>query len=84
MRDIVQHKAEEALHYVDGKEKKTFAGAPKSHAIEKWDNGYQLAEKIVTCLIDCIRQTGGAAQEGEILAQVQHWLQVHYTMLGAL
>ncbi|KAI9089976.1 hypothetical protein K1719_028946 [Acacia pycnantha] len=65
MRDIVQRNAEEALHYLVGKEKKPFAGAPKEPAIEKWDNGYQIAQRIVTGLIDCIRQTGGAAQEGD-------------------
>ncbi|KAL2335974.1 hypothetical protein Fmac_010420 [Flemingia macrophylla] len=66
MRDIVQRKVEEAFHYLFGKDRKLFsAGTPKGPALEKWDNGYQIAQQIVVGLIDCIRQTGGAAQEGD-------------------
>ncbi|KAL5132831.1 Mediator of RNA polymerase II transcription subunit 12 [Glycine soja] len=66
MRDIVQRNVEEAFHYLFGKDRKLFAaGTPKGPALEKWDNGYQIAHQIVMGLIDCIRQTGGAAQEGD-------------------
>ncbi|XP_020225766.1 mediator of RNA polymerase II transcription subunit 12 [Cajanus cajan] len=66
MRDIVQRNVEEALHYLFGKDRKHFAaGTPKGPSLEKWDNGYQIAQQIVVGLIDCIRQTGGAAQEGD-------------------
>ncbi|XP_028770392.1 mediator of RNA polymerase II transcription subunit 12 isoform X2 [Neltuma alba] len=65
MRDIVQRNVEEALNYLVGKERKPVDGAPKGPAMEKWDNGYKIAQQIVTGLIDCIRQTGGAAQEGD-------------------
>ncbi|RDY03839.1 Mediator of RNA polymerase II transcription subunit 12, partial [Mucuna pruriens] len=66
MRDIVQRNVEEAFHYLYGKDRKLFAaGTPKGPAFEKWDNGYQIAQQIVMGLIDCIRQTGGAAQEGD-------------------
>ncbi|KAL1366795.1 hypothetical protein HN51_020860 [Arachis hypogaea] len=66
MRDIVQRSVEEAFHYLFGKDRKAFAsGTPKGPALEKWDNGYQIAQQIVMGLIDCIRQTPGAAQEGD-------------------
>ncbi|XP_052723940.1 mediator of RNA polymerase II transcription subunit 12 isoform X3 [Vigna angularis] len=67
MREVVQHKVEEAFRFLFGKDRKLFAagtlkGLPP---VEKWDNGYQIAQQIVMGLIDCIRQTGGAAQEGD-------------------
>ncbi|RDX83941.1 Mediator of RNA polymerase II transcription subunit 12, partial [Mucuna pruriens] len=66
MRDIVQRNVEDAFHYLFGKDRKLYAaGTPKGPALEKWDNGYQIAQQIVMGLIDCIRQTGGAAQEGD-------------------
>ncbi|XP_027348821.1 mediator of RNA polymerase II transcription subunit 12-like isoform X2 [Abrus precatorius] len=66
MRDVVQRNVEEAFHYLFGKDRKLFAaGTPKGPALEKWDNGYQIAHQIVMGLIDCLRQTGGAAQEGD-------------------
>ncbi|XP_057435639.1 mediator of RNA polymerase II transcription subunit 12-like isoform X2 [Lotus japonicus] len=66
MRDVVQRHVEDAFHYLFGKDRKLFAAAtPKVSALEKWDNGYQIAQQIVIGLIDCIRQTGGAAQEGD-------------------
>ncbi|XP_061375206.1 mediator of RNA polymerase II transcription subunit 12-like isoform X2 [Gastrolobium bilobum] len=66
MRDVVQRNVEGAFHYLFGKEKKLFAtGTPKGLALEKWDNGYRIAQQIVMGLIDYIRQTGGAAQEGD-------------------
>lgn len=66
MREIVQRNVDEAFHYLFGKDRKLFASATlKGPALEKWDNGYQIAQQIVMGLIDCIRQTGGAAQEGD-------------------
>ncbi|XP_045793833.1 mediator of RNA polymerase II transcription subunit 12-like [Trifolium pratense] len=66
MRDVVQRNVEDAFHYLFGKDRKLFAaGAPKVPSLEKWDSGYQIAQQIVMGLMDCIRQTGGAAQEGD-------------------
>uniref|UniRef100_A0A5B7ACN5 Putative mediator of RNA polymerase II transcription subunit 12 isoform X2 n=1 Tax=Davidia involucrata TaxID=16924 RepID=A0A5B7ACN5_DAVIN len=66
MRDIVQRHVEEAFQVFFGKERKLFAaGTVKGPALEKWDDGYQIAQQIVIGLMDCIRQTGGAAQEGD-------------------
>ncbi|KAK7295086.1 hypothetical protein RJT34_17989 [Clitoria ternatea] len=66
MREVVQRNVEEAFQYLFGKDRKLFAtGTPKGSALEKWDNGYQIAHQIVMGLIECIRQTGGAAQEGD-------------------
>ncbi|KAK9274133.1 hypothetical protein L1049_018947 [Liquidambar formosana] len=63
MKDIVQRHVEEAFHYFIGKERKLYA--PKGPAMEKLDDGYQIAQQIIMGLMDCIRQTGGAAQEGD-------------------
>ncbi|XVF73187.1 hypothetical protein PTKIN_Ptkin12aG0180900 [Pterospermum kingtungense] len=66
MREMVQRHVDEVLHYVPGKERKLFAAnAPKIPAIEKGDDDYHVAQQIVTGLMDCIRQTGGAFQEGD-------------------
>ncbi|KAK3011248.1 hypothetical protein RJ639_010599, partial [Escallonia herrerae] len=66
MRDTVQRHVDEVFHYFSGKERKLFlAGTIKSPALEKLDDGYQVAQEIVTGLMECIRQTGGAAQEGD-------------------
>ncbi|XP_042512477.1 mediator of RNA polymerase II transcription subunit 12-like [Macadamia integrifolia] len=66
MKEIVQRNIEEAVHYFSGKERKPSAvGTPKVPIMEKWEDGYQVAQKIVLGLIDCIRQNGGTAQEGD-------------------
>lgn len=68
MREIVQRNinVEDALHYFFGKERKLFAGGtPKGTTMEKWDDGYQIAQKIILDLMECIKHTGGAAQEGD-------------------
>ena len=66
MREIVQRHIEDTLHYFLGKERKLFAGAPpKGPAVEKLDDGYQVAQQIIIGIMECIRQTGGAAQEGD-------------------
>ncbi|KAK9749407.1 hypothetical protein RND81_02G123800 [Saponaria officinalis] len=66
MRDIVQRCVDDAVHHLFGKERKLFgAGAQKNAGIDKWDDGQQIAQQIIIGLMDCIRQTGGAAQEGD-------------------
>ncbi|XP_050237765.1 mediator of RNA polymerase II transcription subunit 12 [Mercurialis annua] len=66
MKDLVQRQIEEAFHYFFGKERKVLgAGAQKSLGIEKSDDGFQIAQQITMGLMECIRQTGGAAQEGD-------------------
>lgn len=68
MREIVQRNinVEDVFHSFFGKERKPFAaGTPKVSTTEKWDDGYQIAQKTISELMDCIRQTGGAAQEGD-------------------
>lgn len=66
MRDIVQRQVDEVFQYFCGKERKLFGpGTVKSPGLEKLDDGYQIAQQIVMGLMDCMRQTGGAAQEGD-------------------
>lgn len=66
MREIVQRHIEETFHYFSGKERKLFAAAPpKGPVVEKLDDGYQVAQQIIMGIMECIRQTGGAAQEGD-------------------
>ncbi|CAN6568128.1 unnamed protein product [Malus baccata var. baccata] len=68
MKEIVQRNVnvDDALQYFFGKERKLFAtGAPKGPPVDKWDDGCQISQKVITELMDCIRQTGGAAQEGD-------------------
>ncbi|KAK6918377.1 Mediator complex, subunit Med12 [Dillenia turbinata] len=64
MRDIVHRQVEEAFNFFLSKERKPFAATTlKGAVVEKWDDGYQVAQKIISGLLDCMRQTGGAAQE---------------------
>ncbi|CAI9768897.1 unnamed protein product [Fraxinus pennsylvanica] len=66
MKDIVQRHVDEAFNYIHGKDKKLFGpGINKNHSLEKRDDGYHIAQKIVIGLMECMRQTGGAAQEGD-------------------
>ncbi|GLT79645.1 hypothetical protein SLA2020_511270 [Shorea laevis] len=66
MRDVVQRHLEEAFQYDFGKERKLLAaGTAKGPVLEKWDDVYQIAQQIIMGLMECIRQTGGAAQEGD-------------------
>ncbi|CAA2935046.1 mediator of RNA polymerase II transcription subunit 12 [Olea europaea subsp. europaea] len=66
MKDIVQRHMDEAFNYFHNKEKKLFGpGMNKNPSMEKRDDGYRIAQKIVIGLMDCMRQTGGAAQEGD-------------------
>ncbi|XP_023538694.1 mediator of RNA polymerase II transcription subunit 12-like [Cucurbita pepo subsp. pepo] len=66
MRELVQRQVDDAFHYLFGKDRKVVTGgAPKVLASEKSAEGYQIAQKIITGLMECIRHTGGAAQEGD-------------------
>ncbi|KAJ4826395.1 hypothetical protein Tsubulata_025175 [Turnera subulata] len=65
MRDVVQRNIDDAFHHF-GKDRKLFgAGTPKGPGLEKTDDGYFIAQQIIMGLLECIRQTGGAAQEGD-------------------
>ncbi|XP_024996018.1 mediator of RNA polymerase II transcription subunit 12 [Cynara cardunculus var. scolymus] len=66
MRDTVQRLVDEAIPSFYGQDKKSFAGGSmKRGTVEKSDDGYQIAQQVVKGLLDCMRQTGGAAQEGD-------------------
>ncbi|XP_043712338.1 mediator of RNA polymerase II transcription subunit 12-like [Telopea speciosissima] len=66
MKEVVQRHIEEAVHYFYGKERKLYAvGTPKSPNMEKLDDGYQVAQQIVLGLMDCIKQNGVSAEEGD-------------------
>ncbi|CAN8308935.1 unnamed protein product [Cochlearia groenlandica] len=62
MRDVVQRHVDDAIHYL---RKLIATGTTKASVVEKHDDGYQVAQQIIVGLMDCIRQTGGAAQEGD-------------------
>ncbi|KAF8087174.1 hypothetical protein N665_0596s0025 [Sinapis alba] len=64
MREVVQRHVEETTHYL--RRLTGTADTVKASLAEKNDDGYhQVAQQIVVGLMDCIRQTGGAAQEGD-------------------
>ncbi|KAK1290915.1 Mediator of RNA polymerase II transcription subunit 12 [Acorus calamus] len=66
MKEIVQKHIEDALHYLYGKERKFFSAAtPGGPGLEKLDDGYHIAQQIVLSLVDCFRQNGVSAQEGD-------------------
>ncbi|KDP28624.1 hypothetical protein JCGZ_14395 [Jatropha curcas] len=66
MKDIVQRQIDDAFHYFFGKDRKFFGtGTQKGPGFEKSDDGHQIAQQIIRGLLDCFRQTGGAAQEGD-------------------
>lgn len=67
MRDTVQRLVDEAITAFYGQEKKSFSsGTLKRPSVEKPDDGYYpIAQQVVKGLLDCMRQTGGAAQEGD-------------------
>ncbi|KAG5626717.1 hypothetical protein H5410_011935 [Solanum commersonii] len=66
MRDIVQKKVDEAVNYFYGKDRKLFGpNSGKMPGFQKWEDVYQIGQQIVMGLMDCMRQTGGAAQEGD-------------------
>ncbi|XP_076899639.1 mediator of RNA polymerase II transcription subunit 12-like [Bidens hawaiensis] len=63
MRDTVQRVIDEAIPAFHGQEKKAFT--MKKPTVEKLDDMYPIAQQVVKGLLDCMRQTGGAAQEGD-------------------
>ncbi|KAG8363316.1 hypothetical protein BUALT_Bualt19G0009700 [Buddleja alternifolia] len=66
MKEIVHRHVDEIVQYFHSKDRKPLIpGTNKTPSIEKLDNGYQIAQKTVMGLMDCMRQTGGAAQEGD-------------------
>ncbi|KAL3536818.1 hypothetical protein ACH5RR_000184, partial [Cinchona calisaya] len=66
MREIVHSQVNDVYNCFCGKERKFFVqGTVKIPGLEKLDDGYQIAQQIVMRLMDCMRQTGGAAQEGD-------------------
>ncbi|KAI3829238.1 hypothetical protein L1987_03355 [Smallanthus sonchifolius] len=66
MRDTVQRLVDEAIPAFYSQEKKSFTSGPmKKPILEKPDDGYPIAQQVVKGLLDCMRQTGGAAQEGD-------------------
>ncbi|GFP97304.1 mediator of RNA polymerase ii transcription subunit 12 [Phtheirospermum japonicum] len=66
MKEIVHRHIEEVFQYFYSKDRKPFgSGSNKNPSMDKLDDGYQLAKQIVIGLMDCMRQTGGAAQEGD-------------------
>ncbi|TVU48682.1 hypothetical protein EJB05_08327 [Eragrostis curvula] len=62
MKEIVQRQADEVQRNL--KEKKILA-APKSPASFEKEDSYQVAHDIVSGLIECIRQNGGANPDGD-------------------
>ncbi|XP_010556528.1 PREDICTED: mediator of RNA polymerase II transcription subunit 12-like isoform X2 [Tarenaya hassleriana] len=62
MRDVVQRHVDEASLYF---RKLVGAGMMKGSFAEKNGDRHQFAQRIIAGLMDCIRQTGGAAQEGD-------------------
>ncbi|KAL3615656.1 hypothetical protein CASFOL_041317 [Castilleja foliolosa] len=66
MKDIVHRHIDEVFQYFYTKDRKPLGSGPnKNLSMEKLDDGYQIAKQIVIGLMDCMRQTGGAAQEGD-------------------
>ncbi|VFQ74742.1 unnamed protein product [Cuscuta campestris] len=66
MRDIVQRRVDEAFQFFYGKDRKHLGpNSIRSPGFENWDDGYQIGQQVVMGLLDCMRQTGGAAQEGD-------------------
>ncbi|KAL6494022.1 hypothetical protein OROGR_031931 [Orobanche gracilis] len=66
MKEIVQRHIDEAFQYFYSKDRKSYgSGTIKSPYMEKLDDGYQTAHQVVIGLLDCMRQTGGATQEGD-------------------
>ncbi|KAG8391835.1 hypothetical protein BUALT_Bualt01G0228300 [Buddleja alternifolia] len=62
MKEIVHRHVDEAFQYYS-KDRKPYVN--KTPTMEKLDDCCQISQQIVIGLIDCMRQTGGAAQEGD-------------------
>ncbi|CAN6487327.1 unnamed protein product [Victoria cruziana] len=66
MKDMVQRHMGDVVNYVYGKERRLLAPGPaRGSETEKWDDLYQTTHHIVSSLMDCIRQSTGAAQDGD-------------------
>ncbi|KAK9058937.1 hypothetical protein SSX86_021554 [Deinandra increscens subsp. villosa] len=66
MRDTVQRLVDEAVPAFYGQENKSFTGVQvKKPSVDNPNDGYLIAQQVVKGLLDCMRQTGGAAQEGD-------------------
>ncbi|CAA0813626.1 RNA polymerase II transcription mediators [Striga hermonthica] len=66
MKEVVNRLIDEVFQYFYTKDKKPFVpGTNKNVTAEKWEDSHQIAKQIVIGLMDCMRQTGGAAQEGD-------------------
>ncbi|GER26438.1 mediator of RNA polymerase II transcription subunit [Striga asiatica] len=66
MKEIVNRHIDEVFQYFYTKDRKPFGyGFNRSAMVEKWEDSHQMAKQIVIGLMDCMRQTGGAAQEGD-------------------
>nr|XP_029117323.1 mediator of RNA polymerase II transcription subunit 12 isoform X2 [Elaeis guineensis] len=66
LKEMVQRRVEEVVHYFYGKERKPFpVNNPKGSSLETWEDSNQVAQDIVLGLLDCIRQNGGATLEGD-------------------
>ncbi|CAK7348884.1 unnamed protein product [Dovyalis caffra] len=66
MREVVLTNIDDVFRYFLGKERKLLGpGTAKGPGLEKSDDAYQIAQQIIMGLMDCMRQTGGAAQEGD-------------------
>lgn len=66
MKEVVHRHVDEVFQHFYSKERKPYGpGTNKSPSMEKLEDGYHMAQQIVIGLMDCIRQTGGAAQEGD-------------------
>ncbi|KAK1260873.1 Mediator of RNA polymerase II transcription subunit 12 [Acorus gramineus] len=67
MKEIVQKHIEEAVHSLYGRERNYFSAATlRGPGLEKVDDGYHIAQLIVLGLVDCIRQNGVSAHEGDL------------------
>ncbi|KAF3784152.1 Mediator of RNA polymerase II transcription subunit 12 [Nymphaea thermarum] len=66
MKDMVQRHMGDVVNYVYGKERRLLAPGPaRGSETEKWDDLYQTTQHIVSSLMDCIRQSTGASQDGD-------------------
>ncbi|KAL8500001.1 hypothetical protein ACS0TY_019843 [Phlomoides rotata] len=66
MKEVVHRHVDEPFQHFYSKERKSYGpGTNKSPSMDKWEDGYHMAQQIVIGLMDCMRQTGGAAQEGD-------------------
>ncbi|XP_051144258.1 mediator of RNA polymerase II transcription subunit 12-like [Andrographis paniculata] len=66
MKEVVRRCMDEVVQHFHSKDRKHLSpGTNKIRSVERWDDGCQTAQKIVMGLMDCMKHTGGAAQEGD-------------------